>query len=357
MNVIGLNFSDSSIEAVEMKRGFLSSPKIIAMNRAELSEGIIVNGVIQQREVLSKVVRSVLTQAKPTPMSANSVAMAIPESQVFSRVMIFDGKFSHQEVKHKLQSQLPSYIPFEINDIAFDYIVIHTSDASTEVMVVAVPLAILKEYVELARGLQLSITAIELESISSARAVLPDTPSGITTAVIDIGARTTIVSFFYNRQLNFTFNIPVAGNHLTNYLMKNLKLSAVEAERMKQHIGLVRGTNDDVVTNLEHIFEPIVAKIVEAIDYYQRTHVQTPVQQAILIGGTAQLPGIEEYFTQKLSGPSVRGTILPKYLKNSIVDHGENPQLLFANAIGLAVGSVNKSTSVPEINFLTHSHF
>lgn len=357
MNVIGLNFSDSSIEAVEMKRGFLSNTKIVAMNRAELPEGAIINGVIKQREVVSKVVRGVLAQATPTPMSANSVAMAIPESQVFSRVMIFDGKFSHQEVKHKLQAQLPSYIPFEIKDITFDYILIHTSDASTEVMVVAVPLAILKEYVELARGLQLSISAIELESISSARAVLPDALSGGTTAVIDIGARTTIVSFFYNRQLNFTFNIPVAGNHLTKYLMKNLKLPEVEAERTKQHIGLVRGTNDDVVTHLEHIFEPIVAKLVEAIEYYQHTHVQTPVQQLILMGGTAQLPGIEEYFTQKVALPSVRGSVLPKYLKNSIVDHGENPQLLFANAIGLAVGSVNKSAGVPEINFLTHAQF
>jgi cell division ATPase FtsA len=222
-------------------------------------------------------------------------------------------------------------------------------------MVVVVPLSILKEYVELARDLTLIVAAIELESISSARAILPDASSDTSMLIIDIGARTTIVSFFNNHQLNFTFNIPVAGNHLTKHLMKNLKLSEAEAERIKQKVGLVHGTQDDVVTLLESVFDPVATKIIEAVEYYHQSHPQAPAQQATLIGGSAQLPGIAEYFTKKLSVQCVRGSVLPKYLKTSIVDHRENEQLLFANAIGLAVGSVNKSASVPEINFLAHS--
>ncbi len=356
MNVIGVNFSDSSIEAVEMKRGIFSGPKITAMNRADLAEGVIVNGIIKQRDMLRSALQDLFTKAEPA-LTAESVTMAIPESQVFSRVMIFDGKLSSQEIHHKLQAQLPSYIPFEINDIAFDYISLNESTVNTEVMVVAVPLYILKEYVELAHDLKLRVVAVELESISSARAILPDASSTASTLVIDIGARTTIVSFFNNDQLNFTFNIPVAGNHVTKHLMKNRKISEAEAERTKQKIGLVRGKQDDIVTLIESVFDPIVNKIIEAIEYYQQAHPHTPVQQAILIGGSAQLPGITEYFTQKLSVQSVRGSVLPKYLKTSIVEHEENKQLLFANAIGLAVGSINKSANVPEINFLAHSKF
>lgn len=355
MNMIGINFSDSSIEVVEMKRGLFSAAKIIAMNRAELPEGAILNGIIKQSDVVSKSLRDVLTKAQPNPIVSKTVAMAIPESQVFSRVMIFDGKLSSQEIHRKLQAQLPSYIPFEINDITFDSIVLNESDASTEVIVVAVPLSILKEYVALAHDLSLTVESIELESISSARAILPEISSTASTVVIDIGARTTIVSFFNNSQLNFTFNIPVAGNHVTRHLMKNLKLSEAEAERTKQKVGLVRGSRDEVVTLIENVFDPVITKIVESIEYYQQTHPQIPVQQAILIGGSAQLPAIIEYFSQKLSVQCVRGFVLPKYIKTSIVDHGENKQLLFANAIGLAVGSINKSANVPEINFLAHS--
>lgn len=351
--MIGINFSDSSIEAVEMKRGVFSGAKIIAMNRAELPEGAILNGIIKQSDVVSKTLHDLLTKAKPNPIVSSSVAMAIPESQVFSRVMIFEGKLSAQEIHRKLQTQLPNYIPFEISDITFDYILLNESDMNTEVMVVAVPLHILKAYIALAHDLSLTIAAIELESISSARAILPENAS--TALVIDIGARTTIVSFFNNERLNFTFNIPVAGNHVTRHLMKNLKLSEAEAERTKQKVGVVRGGQDEIVTLIESVFDPVITKIVESIEYYQQTHPQTPVQQAILMGGSAQLPGIAEYFTQKLSLECVRGSVLPKYSKTSIVDHGENQQLLFANAIGLAVGSINKSANVPEINFLAHS--
>lgn len=353
MNVIGINFSDSSIEAVEMKRGWFGTGNITAVGRAELPIGAISNGIIKDQAAVSKVLRAVIQQASPRPMTAQTISIAIPEAQVFSRVMVFDAQLNESDITKRLRLQLPSYIPFEVRDVAFDFMVLKKSEAATEIMVVAVPHHILKEYQALADAMKLTLSAIELESISSARAVLPDAAQTTSVAVLDIGARTTIVSFFHNRRLRFSFNIPVAGNDFTKQIMKTLKLSEDAAERKKQQVGLQSGqANDQIVQAIVSVLDPIVKKITESIEYYQANNQPIKISQVVLVGGSAELPDIDTYLTAQLGLPCVRGSILPKYHKTSIVDIAEKHPLLFANALGLAIGGVEKSSHIPEINFL-----
>lgn len=352
MNVIGLNFSDSSVEAVEIKRGWFGQASITAVARALLPSGIIDDGKIHDKSKLSEIINDMFNKSEPIAMTGNAIALAIPESQVYTRIVTFDGPLSHDDIRKQLLKKLSGYIPFNIEDVVHDFIPLYESEEIVEVLVAAVPQEIVQEYVSLGEKLNKNIKAIELESVSSARAILQDEAKNKSVLVLDIGARTTIVSFFSDHRLRFTYNIAVAGNHFTGYIMKNLNVTESEAEQLKYKGFNSVKADTKVAELLEASLNPVIEQLQESIRYYEDHSHQESVQEVILIGGSAQLPGIDEFIGKKLALKCVRGSILPNYKKASIFDMISKDELLYINAIGLAMGASQNSSNIPAINFL-----
>lgn len=335
-----MNFSDTSIEAVELERNWLGKIQPVAVSRITLPVGCITNGIILQPEALADAVEQLWQQAKPQALTSRAVAISIPESQVFSRVLRFPGAITTPQISETIQAQLSHYLPFSNAEVAYDFVTLSRKTDQVDVLLIAVAKTTLQGYRTLAAAAQWKLQTIELESISTARAVIaPQTP-GAVVGIIDLGARTTIVSLFDSAGLRFTFNIPLAGNHLTEYVAKQLKLELVEAEQLKCELGLTGKTAKPLQTCLE----PLVQKLTEAITYFNDTNHEA-VQQFYLVGGTAQLPSMDTWLQDKLGVPCSRAKLLPAWAKNSIVD------MMHCNALGLALGAL-PNYSGQMINFI-----
>ncbi len=346
MKVAGINFSDNSIEAVQVGKNFLGKKIITAYNRTSLEEGIIENGVILKHELLVKKIIDLLNSAQPKSITAKELLISIPESQIFSRVVKFeDVKMS--DLKQTVKFQLSRYIPFEEDQVMHDFLILQQDQDSVEVLIIAVPKKILNDYIKIEANSDYKLKAVELESVSSARAVLKNIAEPV--LLVDIGARTTIVSFFINKGLVFTYNIPVAGNDFTQHIMKNLDVNEREAEQLKRNQGLTEANAKKNITPLlEDALKPIYKALQDGLQYFEKKY-EKPVSKAVLIGGSAQLKGLAEHFTDELSIPCELGTILSLAGKNDIINKIKEEELFYCNAVGLALES---SDSKKTINFL-----
>lgn len=345
MNHIGLNLSDASIEVAELQQGWFGRPKLIAVGRSVLPAGCIEQGVIKQLDVVIEKIKLACAEAKsdnvPHAITAKLATMAVPEAQIYSRLLRFPKDVSQEQLRHTIQVQFSDYLPFEITEVAYDYLRLGQTNDQIDVLLAAVPITILKSYTALCQQLGYHIQALELESISSARAVLSETSKAATsTLLLDLGAHTTIASWFDRYGLCFTFNQALAGEALTDSIVASLKVPVTEAEQLKQRLGLTGKTASSIQTTLQ----PLLTQIREGMNYVQQSAgLQT--DRIMLIGGTAQLPGLADWLQGQLGVTVELAKLLPGLQTNGIIDG------IYYNAIGLALGGSKHYQARPKINF------
>src|SRR3989339_604203 len=80
---------------------------------------------------------------------------------------------------------------------------------------------------------------IPLQPIASSEAVLSEEEKELGVVLVDVGGGTTDVAVWKNGSLIHSKIIPVGGNHFTNDLAVALKISHIEAERIKTNHGSV----------------------------------------------------------------------------------------------------------------------
>ncbi len=350
MKIVGLNLSDSSLEAVEMNRGMFGGESITAIARHGIADGIVENGIIHDRKALVEVVRTALQSAEPTSITTKQLSLSIPESQVYSRVLRLSVDGAHDAVMNQLGQELPKYIPFRNDEIVYDYIPLHDRGDDSDVLAVAVPKSVLVEYKALADDLGMTIKSIELESISSARAIINSKDLQQPVLILDLGSRTTIVSFFDSNGLRFTYNMSVAGDSITEHIIKNTKMNFREAEQEKHAKGIGDNADAAIKDLIEDVLGKMVSSLQEAIHYYEQRY-QHKVEKVLLLGGTAQMHGLPKYMAKQLSLECVRADILPNLTKTGILDELNQGAILYANALGLALGVTRKLSRSEYINF------
>jgi cell division protein FtsA len=84
---------------------------------------------------------------------------------------------------------------------------------------------------------ELSISAIELEPIASAHAVLSDEEKEAGVVLVDIGGGTTDVAIFYDGLIRHTAVIPFGGNVITEDIRMGCRIMQKQAERLKVRFG------------------------------------------------------------------------------------------------------------------------
>lgn len=339
MRILGLNLSDASAEVVELSSSLLQRPTWTARLRVELPEGLVSNGVIHD---VGQLASKLANQFRP-----GDLAMSIPEAQVYSRWLRFSSVTKLSDLKATVRQQAAQYFPFEAHEIAIDCVSAGKHGDTQDLFCVAVPHLVLNSYRELAQALRCNLVRLELESLSSARAALANLPAAGSILLLDIGARTTIASWFTHQGLRFSFNVPLAGQYFTEQLQQGLKLSPLEAERLKQKQGL-SGKAEPILTSA---LEPLLKSMNEGISYVQ-SEWQLDTTAVVLMGGSSQLPKLATYLTEQLHVSAGLPTALPWQTTYGMVSASEQEGSYMLNAVGLALGELKAYRDWPTVNFL-----
>jgi cell division protein FtsA len=164
-----------------------------------------------------------------------------------------------------------------------------------------------------------------VSGLAAAEAVLTRQQKEAGTALVDIGAGTTNLIVFEDGEVQYVAVLPIGGQHITNDLAIGLKTDLDIAETVKiEHANLKPGAKKTTasvkVGDKTHNFDfEEVTMIVEARTEELLEYVDKELQKIkrsrklpggiVLTGGTAKLPGLDEFTREKLQLPARIGKL------------------------------------------------
>jgi len=343
----GLDISDSSIEVLELEK-VSNEIKVKSYGRLQIpNKEYIENGEIKQKEPLIKSIKEVIDKAEPEKIRTRNVVISIPESRVFTHFFDLPINLKTKEIKEALSYEIESIFPYSSKELYLDFKIISRKEKTQEIFVAASPIKIINDFKEVIEGAGLKPIVFDMESKSLARALIDKFEKNQAIMILDIGARTSIISIFDEVGLRLTSNIKLAGNRFTKEVASVLNISLEEAEKIKIKEGFLSEKFGEALKKAAQILCQEVKKEIK----FTEERYQFKISKIILAGGSSLLPGIKDYLEKEISLPMENGNPLIKLSKDNILAKKEK-SILFADVIGLALRALEKDPIKVDINLL-----
>lgn len=276
-------------------------------------------------------------------LSKESIIVAVPGQHTLAKFVKLppaDKKKVPEIVKYEAQQQ----IPFDMEEVIWDYQVFGHSPEGTEVGIFAMRREVLREHLRFLSDLNLEPAAVQSAPLALYNALKFDGIIGSEAgAVLDIGAQNTDLIICDGESL-WTRNIPIGGNHFTEALMKTFKLSFNKAENLKRTAASSKYARQ-IFQAMRPVFADLVAEIQRSIGFFTGSRRGVKLGKVIAMGNAFQLPGMVKFIQQNLGLDVARPT---GFSKLSASEAPNAPDLLkqlgaFGVAYGLAVQGLGKA--------------
>jgi type IV pilus assembly protein PilM len=101
----------------------------------------------------------------------------------------------------------------------------------------------------------------------------------------------------------FIRDVSVGGNQYTDILQKELQLNFQEAEDLK--LGRTGGSEVEMVQPLlESITDLLISEVQKTFDFFRETYPTETINEVLISGGTAHMPGLPERIEAAFSYPT-----------------------------------------------------
>ena len=350
-NAFGLDLGDRSIKIVRLKERQISKGpfryELAHASSLALPEGLIVNGEIVQPEEVIRLLKAHLAQKNVHLDKTPWAVTCLPETKTYIQLI----NLHLNEPKEKLtdadiKDLVPSYLPYELNEIYLDWQEINPNPKSLDrsVLLAAVPKKIADPYTYLLNIAGIIPLAFEVEALPIARAIINRQKdlSEQSRGILDLGATRSSFIIYDHGTIQFSLSLPVSGSQFTEQIQKKMSLTPEEAEKTKKECGLEeKKCTLELQQTLESIVDDLAKKILQAVQFY-KVHFpeKNPLTGIRLCGGGANLLGLENMLSAKLKMKIRKGNpwvnVYPK---------GEEPMSLeqsvsYTTAVGLALRAI-----------------
>lgn len=332
----GLDIGTTSLRAAQIiKSGSAFSLQSIAV-LPQPAKGILSESLSDQ-QVLSSAIKKMLEDAN---LRTKNVNVSLLDSQVYTKVIEMP-ELSEQEASSALRFQMEQLVPLPLDQVRTDWQILGTTGTSEKktmiVMIVAAPLAIINKYEKVLSLAGLIPEAIETEIISVHRALFPLIAASGPALLIHIGAGITNVAIVNNGVIVLAFAISVGGSAITRAISVDLGIDLTQAESFKKTYGLNEQAFEGKIGRaLTPILDSMVADIQKvALSFKQANNID--IKQIVLSGGSALLPGIDAYFTNKLGIQVVVGNAFDAYTIGNVPSELRVDAPSYNVVIGLAL--------------------
>ena len=308
MSHVGLNVSDHSIKILELKRG-RGGYKLSYFNDEPIAEGIIKSGNINDRDALREAFQRIKKK-----YNLSFVGVTLPEEKAYVFRLKVPKTTNDKEIRSNIEFQLEDNVPLSINEALFDYEVI-PQDSDRQHMYVSVhvlPQKVVASYVSLLKDVGITPLYFEIEADSIARSVIKrNDPS--TFMLVDYGRTRTGFSVVGRGVVRYTSTAEIGGDSITKIIMDQFKVSAKEAEKIKNEKGLFRDEeNPELYMSLANAVSVLRDEINKRFIFWHTHKVEgkeDPIKEIILVGGNSNIFGLEEYLSSSLKVKVERANI------------------------------------------------
>lgn len=299
MQLFGLDIGATTMKAVwlaQQKQGFLLKAATIVPTPAK---GMLSESPLDQEE-MGQALRSLVAEAK---IGTKEVNIALPENQVYTRVLDMP-LLSDKEISSAIFWEAEQYIPVPLETMTIDWRVLKRPEGKNtaekmQVLLVGAPTALINKYDRIMQLANLHMVAIETEILSCVRSLIlgENFPN---TIIVNVGAISTSLAIVKKSIIVFTYAIATGGAAINRAIAADFGFTESQAEEYKKVYGVSeKNLGGKIGQSTTPILTTIANEVKKAIALYsQRYKSEDPIQQIILAGGTAKLPGIDLFFAQ-----------------------------------------------------------
>jgi len=200
------------------------------------------------------------------------------------------------ELAESIQWEAEQYIPFDINDVNLDYVVLGESGGDTmDVLLVAVKKDRIADYtsVIVQAGKQPALVDVDVFALQNAYEINYGVPSE-TVALVNVGASVMNINVVHQGASVFWRDVAFGGNQYTEAIQRELNLPREEAERLKRGERVGEHSLQNVLGILNSVSEDLAAELQKTVDFFVATSSVDRLDKLVLAGGSAQVLNLDE---------------------------------------------------------------
>jgi type IV pilus assembly protein PilM len=300
--LIGVDIASTSLKLVELTETGKGTYRLERYAIEPLSRETVTDGNITNLDQVS----DALKRAWKRMGSRNRlIAMALPAAMVITKKIIVPAGQTEEELELAVEVEANEYIPFALDEVNLDFQVIGPAPNNAdevEILIAASRKEKVEDRVAIAEtaGLKPAVMDVELYATQEAfRLIAPSLPANgrdQNIALVDIGAHVTHFYVLRNNQFLFSRDQVFGGDQLTQDIQRAFNLSVEEAESAKRNQGLPENYDNDV---LQPFMETLALEITRALQFFFTSTSHSQVDQIVLSGGCAVLPGLDDLVAKR----------------------------------------------------------
>lgn len=308
------------------------------------------NNIRMSDDKIAKDLGSIMEKAGIT---SKNIIMSIPISSAFSSVITLPD-IPRDELAKAVQFEARQYVPISLNEVVFDWSVIGKETENNQhpgskrmnkikALLVAIPKETTGKYVNIARLLNLNLSALETESFSLARSLVGK-KEGIFT-IVDIGNKTTSVTVVENGSVVGSHSILGAGGEeMTRIISHGFNVDYNRAEKLKidNRFNENKDSQEKICEMILPIANIIISEIKKINEAYFRIN-KKKIQKVIFTGGAVSFSGLIKRFSKEIGLPTEIGNPWNNIAYDEVLGEKlEDNAPFFGIAVGLALRGFEK---------------
>ncbi len=216
-------------------------------------------------------------------------------------------EMTDEELSSSIMWEAEQYIPFDIKEVHVDVQVLDpkAGQGQMDVLLVAAKKEVINDHVSIAMeaGLNPVIMDVDTFAVQNVFELNYGFPPAETVGLINIGASMINIDVVSNGILQFTRDISMGGNLLTEEIQRELGVGFEEAEHYKTGVGDSISSSAifrEVQRLAERVSHTLVTEIQRSIEFFKATSLSGDLSRIYLSGGSCQIPAIIKTLEQRL---------------------------------------------------------
>ena len=332
-NLVGLDIGSSAIKLVELKDVKGGGYRLVKSGIETLSPEAIVDGAIMDA---SLVVDTVNRLATALNVRNNDFGTSLSGHSVIVKKISLPA-MSSEELGESIRWEAEQYVPFDINDVNLDYVVLDSGAGDTmDVLLVAVKKDKIGDYTSVISqsGRNPMLVDVDAFAVQNAfEANYPLEPNKVV-ALVNVGASVTNVNILSGPSTVFWRDISFGGNQFTDAVQKQLSLSFDQAEGLKKGERAGDHSVQEILPILRSVTDDLAQELQKTFDFFLATTSTAKIDQLLLSGGSARIVNFDTQLKERF-GMAVE--VMNPFRQIDISGSSVSEEWLTENAPSLAV--------------------
>jgi type IV pilus assembly protein PilM len=351
---VGIELTPERINIAQLQRKS-SSLKLVALASVPVAEGIIQEGQIMNSSALAELIQAGLTEAK---VKTKRVATAIPGREVVTRLIPVPAELDDFELREMiLEQEAGLYLPFPREEADVDYqklglFVDEDGIEKVQVLLAATRKEVTDSYLNTFQQAGLELSVLETTSFALIRTIreqLRQFSAQEAVAIVDIEYESTEISIVVQGVPQFSRTVPIGTSQVMTALSHAMNLPNSRDLDVLQTLTLPVSPNDMMSTGklnapnpgtsaVMRILGELADELRRSIAFYLSQGEGLEIAQLLLAGPGGGINQLDEYFTQRLSYPTLQVdpiSALSLELDESLLQEIRKPELGVVLGLGL----------------------